>query len=285
MRRKNKDVVTEILAGGTTSKLTCEKIASRTIAGVFAVALVATIAVSADKGITKERATTAKKADTSSSKAAIVTTSESTTTTMVTAPSIVTINKEATTTKAETNIEKSNSSSSPEVTTTTTTTVKQVEAPPIETYNAGNCSTDTWVEQTKDTTPTVTTVKKEASEDTETNTSEDATSADVNNTNSWDGPILNSYNGLISGPSGNETYYNLYMGGVIANMQSLGYDYDYWVRDDGVKMYGDYVMVAADLSIRPKGTIVETSLGEGIVCDTGGFVNWDSTRLDIATAW
>lgn len=101
----------------------------------------------------------------------------------------------------------------------------------------------------------------------------------------WDGPILNSFAGIIQGPSGSETYYNLEMSGVVSIMKDLGYDYSYWVRDDGVKMYGDYVMCAADLSIKPRGTIIETSLGKGIVCDTGGFVSIDPTRLDIAVTW
>ena len=104
-------------------------------------------------------------------------------------------------------------------------------------------------------------------------------------TTTWDGPVLNSFAGIIEGPSGNETYYNLDMSGVVSNMQNLGYNYKYWVRNDGVKMFGDYVMCAANLETRPKGTIIETSLGTGIVCDTGGFVSWDPNRLDIAVTW
>lgn len=134
------------------------------------------------------------------------------------------------------------------------------------------------------------TTKKETSEATTTTTKETTTTKKETTTTTisvfkWDGPVLNSFAGMVQGPSGNETYYNLDMSGVVSIMKSLGYDYEYWVRDDGVKMYGDYVMCAADLSIRPKGTIVETSLGLGIVCDTGGFVNWDNTRLDIAVNW
>ena len=91
---------------------------------------------------------------------------------------------------------------------------------------------------------------------------EDTTTSTVSET-SWDGPVLNSFVGIVQGPSGSETYYNLDMSGVVSIMKNLGYDYNYWVRDDGVKMYGDYVMCAADLSIRPKGTILETSLGPG----------------------
>lgn len=74
-----------------------------------------------------------------------------------------------------------------------------------------------------------------------------------------------------------ETYYNLDMSGVIANAQSQGIKGDYWVRDDGVKMYGDYVIVAAQA---PKNTIIETSLGTGIVLDY-----CPSNSVDIAVAW
>ena len=44
-------------------------------------------------------------------------------------------------------------------------------------------------------------------------------------------------------------------------------------------------MVAANFSIRPRGTTIETSLGTGIVCDTGGFARSNPTQLDIATSW
>ena len=50
-------------------------------------------------------------------------------------------------------------------------------------------------------------------------------------------------------------------------------------------MLGEYVMVAADYSIRPLCTIVPTSLGMGIVVDTGGFVMNNQMQLDIAVAW
>ena len=102
----------------------------------------------------------------------------------------------------------------------------------------------------------------------------------------WDGTTkLNAINGRIQGPSGCETYYNLKMDRCIYYMNLLGYNYEVWVRDDGVKMFGDYIMVAANLDIRPKGSLVETSLGTGIVVDTGEFVNWDSTGIDIAVTW
>lgn len=102
---------------------------------------------------------------------------------------------------------------------------------------------------------------------------------------SWNGVKLNAYNGMIEGPSGTETYYNLDMSGVIRIMKNHGYDYEYSVREDGVKLYGGYVMVAANLNLRPRGTIIETSLGTGIVCDTGDFAYSNPTQLDIAVNW
>lgn len=96
---------------------------------------------------------------------------------------------------------------------------------------------------------------------------------------------LNPYDGVYYGPSGKESYYNLDMSYVVELMQAAGYDLRYWIRKDGVKMYGDYVMVAADLSIRPKGTILNTSLGKAIVCDTGYFIYNDRYALDVAVAW
>lgn len=83
-----------------------------------------------------------------------------------------------------------------------------------------------------------------------------------------------------------ETYYNLPMAGVVRIMRNAGFNGEYAVRSDGVKTYGGYVMVAADLRTYPRGSKVETSLGTGIVCDTGGFVNtYGSRAFDIATAW
>ena len=100
-------------------------------------------------------------------------------------------------------------------------------------------------------------------------------------------PHLTKQSGVFYGPSGKETYYNLPMGRVINYMRELGYtteEYPYWVRSDGAKMLGDYVMVAADLSVYSKGSIVPTSLGKGLVCDTGAFAG-GSVALDIAVNW
>ena len=74
-----------------------------------------------------------------------------------------------------------------------------------------------------------------------------------------------------------ETYYKLNMAGVVSNAHAIGIDGDYWVRGDGVKMYGGYVIVAAQMA---KGTIIATSLGTGIVLDY-----CPAGTIDIATVW
>lgn len=87
---------------------------------------------------------------------------------------------------------------------------------------------------------------------------------DYSRLNPTDG--VNYYNGVL------ETYYDLDMSWCISVMRGMGYDgvnYPYWVRSDGVKMLGDYVMCAADFDYEPRGTITSTSLGTAIVVDTG----------------
>lgn len=107
-------------------------------------------------------------------------------------------------------------------------------------------------------------------------------------TYTWDGAVLSPQAGVVYGPSGKETYYNLDMSGVISIMRGMGFDeasYPYWVRSDGCKMLGDYIMVAADLNTRPRGSTIECSLGTALVCDTGGFAYSNPTQLDIAVTW
>ena len=104
----------------------------------------------------------------------------------------------------------------------------------------------------------------------------------------WNGPVLTKQAGTVQGPSGKETYYNLPMGGVVSIMRSMGFsqeEYPYWIREDGVKMLGEYVMIAAHLGNHPRGSVVPTSRGFGLVCDTGGFAKSNPTQLDLATAW
>lgn len=104
----------------------------------------------------------------------------------------------------------------------------------------------------------------------------------------WRGPVLTARAGTIQGPSGKETYYNLPMQGAVRTMRGLGYseiEFPYWIRSDGCKMLGDKIMVAANLNVHPMGSVVETSLGSGLVCDTGGFARNNPYQLDLAVDW
>ena len=90
--------------------------------------------------------------------------------------------------------------------------------------------------------------------------------------------------GRVDGVSEVETWYNLPMDLVIENMRKRGYseaDYPYYIRNDGVKMFGDFVIVAADLNKYPRGSVVYTTLGQGMVLDTGE----DLSGFDIAVIW
>ena len=90
----------------------------------------------------------------------------------------------------------------------------------------------------------------------------------------------------IKWPSGVETWYDLPMDSVITKMEPFWFSRkDYRVRDDWVKMLWKYVMVAADLKIRPRWTKLPTSLWEWIVVDTWSFTAKNPKQLDIAVAW
>ena len=104
----------------------------------------------------------------------------------------------------------------------------------------------------------------------------------------WDGPVLCKGLGVVYGPSGKETYYNLPMDGVVRIMRGMGFteeEYPYWEREDGCKMLGEFIMVAANLDVHPRGSLVPCSLGVAIVCDTGGFAYNNPQQLDIAVNW
>lgn len=109
-----------------------------------------------------------------------------------------------------------------------------------------------------------------------------------NVTPAWSEGQITKERGGCMGPSGRETYYNLRMDLCVSYMRDLGYDeleYPYWIRDDGAKMLGLYVMCAANWKIRPKGTIIPTSLGDAIVVDTGAFVADYPNGVDLAVDW
>ena len=68
-----------------------------------------------------------------------------------------------------------------------------------------------------------------------------------------------------------ETYYNLDMSWIVSYAKQNGISGEYWIRSDGCKMLGDYIILACNRDVHPYGSIVQTSLGLGISLDTGGF--------------
>ena len=123
----------------------------------------------------------------------------------------------------------------------------------------------------------------------------------------WESGYLKAPAGYIiyTGADGRltkETWCNLNPNNLAKLMrEDHGIELDFWIREDGVYMYGDYVMVAADIPHMDgtqqeaeyrKGDLVQTSLGTGMVVDYCGMAN--STRrgytdvdvwYDIYTAW
>lgn len=86
-----------------------------------------------------------------------------------------------------------------------------------------------------------------------------------------------------------ETYYDLDMSKVMAlakNWEGCSHSGAYYVREDGVKIDEDgYVLIAAELNLYPRCSIVDTSLGLGKVYDTGAFALANKEQFDIATDW
>ena len=80
-----------------------------------------------------------------------------------------------------------------------------------------------------------------------------------------------------------ETYYNLRMDYVCQRATDLGIQGQYSVREDGCKMFGEYIIVATNWDVHPYGSLIETSRGMGIVLDH--HTNNDKTTVDLATDW
>lgn len=97
--------------------------------------------------------------------------------------------------------------------------------------------------------------------------------------------VLTMQLGRIQFEGHDETYYSLPMDPVIAQARQKGYNEEVWVRADRCWMYSKYVMVAASYKKHPYGSTVRTSLGEGIVLDTGDFAKKEPYTIDIATTW
>ena len=95
--------------------------------------------------------------------------------------------------------------------------------------------------------------------------------------------ILTAKLGRIEYMGHTETWYDLNMNKVVENTDNaLGLSDMYWVRDDGVKCYGQWVIVASHPSVT-RYSIVDTSLGTGIVLDRHEMS--DKNLYDIATTW
>ena len=92
---------------------------------------------------------------------------------------------------------------------------------------------------------------------------------------------VNYYNGT------KETYYNLDMTRIYAKADAnFGKHHKKWTREDGVKCYGPYVVLAVPFDVYPYGTTdIPTSLGPGIALDTGAFAATNKNQIDIAVDW
>lgn len=100
---------------------------------------------------------------------------------------------------------------------------------------------------------------------------------------------LTKRGGVFYGPSGKEKYYNLTMSKCIDTMRRTGEypeeEYPVWVRQDGVKMFGEYVMCAMNIYVHPLGDKVDLSLGKGIVVDHCPAAVNGLCAVDIAVTW
>lgn len=99
--------------------------------------------------------------------------------------------------------------------------------------------------------------------------------------------VLNKRMGVNYFNGHKETYYNLRMTGVIRLLDDMGIPHgEYWIRDDGAKMLGEYIMLATDTNRIPKGTIWETSLGTGMIVDhCSGSESYPGVWIDVAVNW
>lgn len=96
--------------------------------------------------------------------------------------------------------------------------------------------------------------------------------------------ILTAKIGTINYAGHVETWYNLKMNKVVERADAYyGLSDVFEVREDGVKTYNGFVILAADKSV-PYGTVVETSRGIGIVLDYHT-VKDGKNVYDVAVDW
>lgn len=96
--------------------------------------------------------------------------------------------------------------------------------------------------------------------------------------------VLTAAKGINNFMGHQESWYNLPMKKVIERADHVFGKNPYWIREeDGVKMYGPFVICAGKSS--RYGEVIDTSLGKGLILDTGDFVKENPDMIDIATAW
>ena len=97
--------------------------------------------------------------------------------------------------------------------------------------------------------------------------------------------ILTATLGRVQFNGHDETYYNLNMTKICEKAAANGIIGEYRETEEGLKMYGDLIICAADFKTHPYGTIVTTSRGLGIVLDTGEFAKTEPETIDLAVTW
>ena len=100
-----------------------------------------------------------------------------------------------------------------------------------------------------------------------------------------DASVLTKKGGVNYYEGRKETWYNLDMSRIVKKAKDKGVPGDYWISDNGLKMYGRFIIVAADFDLHPYGSCVITSHGVGMVLDTGAFTKTNPEQIDIAVAW
>ena len=96
--------------------------------------------------------------------------------------------------------------------------------------------------------------------------------------------VLTAKIGTIGYHDHRETWYDLPMTNVIERAdQYYGQKGEFAIREDGVKTYNGFVIVATDWEKYPYGSTVETTLGIGVVLDAHTAKN--KNLVDVATAW
>lgn len=95
--------------------------------------------------------------------------------------------------------------------------------------------------------------------------------------------MITARGGVFNFNGHKETWYDRPMKRVCARALNNGIVGAYWEREDGMKMYGEYIICAG--APERYGEVVETSRGLGIILDTGTFAKKEPTTIDIATTW